>query len=102
MATDRRMSVSKLLEIAPIDASGMKLAVGKIVKATPKSDWSLSLIAILFLLLAATLQHSFRWDISLIENDEIHLLSMCQSTVVPSSHAATSSKLILCFQKAYV
>ena len=62
MATGRRMSVSKLLNIVPTDASGVKQAVSKIVKAAPKSDWSLSFIAILFLFLAATLQHSLRYD----------------------------------------
>ena len=56
------MSVSKLLDIVPTDASGVKQAVSKIVKAAPKSDWSLSFIAILFLFLAATLQHSLRYD----------------------------------------
>lgn len=61
MATDRRLSVSKLLDIVPADASGVKLALGKIVKTAPKSDWSLSLIAILLLFLAAALQHSFRY-----------------------------------------
>ena len=60
MATDRRLYVSKLLDIVPTDAVGMKQMVGKLVKSAPKSDWSLSLVAILILFLAVTLQHSFR------------------------------------------
>ena len=63
MVPERRLSVGKLLDIVPKDVSGVKQAVGNIVRDGPKSDWSLSFVAVLFLCLAATLQHALRYDV---------------------------------------
>lgn len=62
MLPSRRLSMTKLLDVVQADSANVSQAVGKLVKNGPSSDWSLSFIAVMFLLLAVTVQHSLRFS----------------------------------------
>lgn len=62
MWTNRNLGVQNLLNaVQAADSAGVGHAVGKLVKDGPNSSLSLTVVAILFLFLAATLQHSLRY-----------------------------------------